>query len=128
MSLPVAVRQRQRRRARAVDDAHDDGAAAAVLEELLDRVTQRGGLPQAAEHARVVGEAADRDGFVDRTLEGAADEGRDVGRGARDDTYRAGLFGGWDLRVKRLGQSTPHDRDARQSRASQRARNVAASQ
>ena len=85
------------------------GAAAAVLEELLDRVTQRGGLPEAAEHARVVGEAADRHGFVDRALERAADEGRDVGRGARDDTYRAGCFGGWDLRVKRLGQSTPQN-------------------
>ncbi len=109
MSLPVAVGKRERGRTGAIHHAHDDGAAAAVLEELLDGVTQRGGLPQAAENSCVVRKAANRDGLVDRTLERAADEGRDVGRGARNDTYRAGFFGGWDLRVKRLGQSTPHD-------------------
>ena len=97
MSLPDETRQRQRRRASAIDHADDDGAAAAVLEELIDRVTQRGGLPEAAEDARVVGKTADRDGFVDRTLQGAADEGRDAGRGTRNDTYRAVLFGGLDL-------------------------------
>src|SRR5690349_21124449 len=100
-------RQRERGRTRAIRDAHDDRAAAAVLEELLDGVAQRGRLPQPAEHARVVGEAAHRHGFVDGTLECAAYEGGDAGRGARDDAYRAGCIGCWILRVERLGQSAP---------------------
>ena len=113
-------RQRQRRRTRAIDHAHDDGAAAAVFEELLDGVTQRGGLPESAEHARVVGEAANRHGFVDGALEGAADEGGDVGGGARDDAYRAGLFGGWNLRIKGLGQKSPLGAASRSSRRNAR--------
>jgi hypothetical protein len=64
-------------------------------------------LPQAAEHTRVVGEAANRHGFVDGALERAADEGGDAGRGARDDAYRAVLVGCWKLRVERLGQKSP---------------------
>src|SRR5205823_3473993 len=87
--------QRQRGRTRPVRHAHDDRAAPAVLEELLDRVAQRGRLPEAAEHTRVVGEAAYQHRFVDGALERATDEGGDAGRGTRDDTYRAGLLGDW---------------------------------
>ena len=74
----------------AVGDTHDDGAAAAVLEELLDRVGNGRGLPQAAEHVLEFGEARDRDRPVHRPLEGAADEGGDCGWQARDDRLGPG--------------------------------------
>ena len=93
----------------AVHDAHDDGAAAAILEVLLDRVAQCAGLPQAAEHARGVVEAADRTGSMHGPVQRAADEGSDAVGTPRDGIVRTGSFGGWDLRVKRLGQSTPQN-------------------
>src|SRR5437667_223797 len=72
------------RRAGAVGDAHDERLAAAVLEELLDRVGDRRRLPQPAEVPLELPEAADGEHLVDRPLESAADEGGDSGGHALD--------------------------------------------
>ena len=72
------------RRAGAVGDAHDERLAAAVLEELLDRVGDRRRLPQPAEVPLELAEAADGEHLVDRPLESAADEGGDSGGHALD--------------------------------------------
>ena len=85
-------RQAQGRRARAVDDAHDARLATAVLEELLERVGERGGLPQPTEVVLEFGKAAHDERLIDRTLEGAADEGGDSGRHTLDRVIRSALL------------------------------------
>ena len=81
-------RQRDRRRPSTIGDAHDDRPPTAVLEELLDRIGQRGGLPETTEHPLVLGEALDDAGFVDRPLQRAPDEGSDPGRRPCDGALR----------------------------------------
>ncbi len=61
-------------RPRAVDGAHDQRFAAAILKKLFDRVGQRGRLPQAAEDLLVAGEAADAHRPRDRAAQGATNE------------------------------------------------------
>src|SRR5271166_5302845 len=73
--LLLARRQAKRRRTSTVDDAHDECLAPAVIEELLDRITQQARLPKAAEYLRKLVEAADGDGAVDWAPQCAADEG-----------------------------------------------------
>ena len=80
--------------------------AAAVLEELLDGIRQRRGLPQAAEVLLELGEALDQDRAIDRTFEGAADEGGDAGRHALDRVVRSALFGDLDAGDAALGHGS----------------------
>src|SRR4029079_9778333 len=70
-------RQRDRGRARAVDDADDEGPTATVLEELLESVGKRRGLPESATDLLEFGQAGHGHRLVDRSLQRAADEGRD---------------------------------------------------
>ena len=81
--------------------------AAAILEVLLERVRQRRGLPQAAEHALVVIEAGDRDRLIDRPLERPADEGGDCGCGAFDRCLRPQLLCGVRGGKHQLGHALP---------------------
>jgi hypothetical protein len=74
---------------RAIDDAHDERAAAAILKELLDRVAHRRGLPQSAEELLELAEACDGKRAIDRPFERSADEGSHRSRCARDRACRA---------------------------------------
>ena len=73
---------------RAVDHAHDERLAPAVVEELLDGVAQQAGLPQAAENLLKFRETLDEDRTIDRSAQCAADEG-----GARRGQTRDGMIG-----------------------------------
>src|SRR4029077_18489940 len=72
------------RRPRAGGHPHDARPSAAILEELLDRVGERRGLPQAAEVLLELVETVDRESLIDRPLESAADECRDGSRHTLD--------------------------------------------
>ena len=80
--------QGQGRGARAIDHAHDERLAAAVIEKLLDGIAQQAGLPQAAEYVLEFREALDEYRPIDRSAQCAADEG-----GARRGQTRDGLIG-----------------------------------
>jgi len=84
--------QSQRRRARAVDHAHDESLAAPMIEELFDGIAQRTRLPETAEHMLEFREARDQCRTIDGSAQRAADE-----RGARraesgDRLIRAAFF------------------------------------
>ena len=76
--------QSHRRRARAIGYPHHGALVAAILEELLDGVRQRRGLPQPAEDTLIVIEAVQQRGLIEGPLECAPHEGRDAGAHARD--------------------------------------------
>src|SRR6185437_3254886 len=84
--------QRDRRRPCAIHDAHDISLRSAILEELLDRVGQRGGLPQTAEMVLELREAADEHRVIDGALQSSPDEGCRSGGCACDRTLRSALF------------------------------------
>ncbi len=102
-----AAGQRDGRRRAAVDHADDQGRAAAVLEELLDGIGQRAGLPQSAEDAVELGEAADRDRAIGRAAQRAADEGSHGGGPAEDGAIGARPFGDHDVAECRILQVAP---------------------
>ena len=92
LELAPARRQAEGRRARAVGDAHDQCLATTILEELLDRVGEGRGLPQAAEVPLELTEARGAQRLVDRPLEGAADESGDSGGHALNRVFGAALL------------------------------------
>ena len=99
----AARRESDRAAARAVRDAHHDRGPPAILEVLLERVRQRGGLPQAAEDALEFVEAVDAHGAIDGAAQATADERRDGRRRFCDRFPGAGFFLNLDA-----GQSFRH--------------------
>src|SRR5262249_37426251 len=59
--------QGNRDRFSAIGDSYDDGALAALFEEVLDRIGEQAGLPQPAENLLKLDAAGDRYRHVDRT-------------------------------------------------------------
>ena len=100
----LAARQADRRGRTAVDDAHDDRLATAVVEILLDGIAEHARLPEAAKDLVELGGVADTDRLVDRPAQGAADE---TGRGGRQP--EDGLIG-----ARRLGDRDPAVRNVAQ--------------
>src|SRR6202043_1476651 len=86
--LRRARTQVQRGGARAIDHAHDESLAAAIVEELFDGIPQGTGLPEAAKHMLEFREARDEYRTIDRAAQRAADE-----RGARSTQPRDVLIG-----------------------------------
>jgi len=103
----VAAGQRDRGGGAAVHDPHDQRNLAAVLEVLLDGVGERARLPQAAEGVLELGEAADCDGAVHRTAQGASHEGRHGGGPPDDGVVGAGPFRDDDAAERRFAQDAP---------------------
>src|ERR1700743_1620882 len=84
----AALPQGQGRRARAIDDAHNQRHASAIVEVLFDRIAEKAGLPQAAEYLLKFQEALDEN----RTIDGAAQRAADEGGAGRGQT-RYGMIG-----------------------------------
>src|SRR5271167_808768 len=84
--------QRQRRRARAIDHADDEGFAPAVVEKLFDRIAQQTRLPQTAEYVLEFAETLDENRAVHRSAQRAADEGGARRGEARDGSVKAAFF------------------------------------
>ena len=103
--LFVAARQADGGRRAAVHDAHDDGFAAAVVEELLDGIGQHARLPEPAEHLLVLGEIAHAHRTVDGTAQRTADEPRRRRRQANDRLVCANRFRHRDATVGNIAQS-----------------------
>src|SRR5947207_11429672 len=92
IACSAARREAECGRARAVRDAHDQCLATTIHAELLDRVGEGRGLPQAAEVPLELTEARDAQRLVDRPLEGAADESGDSGGHALNRVFGAALL------------------------------------
>ncbi len=102
----VRTTKRERSRRSTIDDANDDRAPAALLEEMLDCVGKRARLPQAAEDLLVVREAVDRHRPIDRSAQRAADECRRLRARARNRLFRVRRFSKLDTVERTLRHLT----------------------